>query len=175
MTNSAILIPSHSFITKAFIFLIAYFTPIAEMVHVMMFFILLDTISGIWASVKIECDKDKETYKDSKCKPPSWFSKVESHKLRKTVYKFVWYTIAVMTSLMMEKTFHLAWTSLSSIVGGFICFVELKSIFENITVITNDPIFMRILKVIQKKGSETIQEIGDDDKNIGENTNGTGK
>jgi len=80
-----------------------------------------------------------------------------------------------MVSLMMEQTFHLAWTSLSSIVGGFICFVEMKSIFENITVITNDPIFMRILKMIQKKGSETIQEIGEDDKQIGDNTNGTDK
>jgi hypothetical protein len=68
-----------------------------------------------------------------------------------------------MLSWMMEKTFSLTWSNLASLVCGFICFVELKSIFENVTKITNEPVFMKILKIIKRKGTETINEIGEDD------------
>jgi phage-related holin len=143
----------HSFLTKIAILVIAYFTPIAEMVHVMLIFLALDMISGIWASVKAG-------------------QKIKSHKLRQTVYKFLWYTIAVMTSWMMEKTFNLSLLNLACVTAGFICFVELKSIFENITRITGDPVFMRILKTFKHKGSETIRDIVEDDDN---NTTDNGK
>ncbi len=131
--------------SKIIILFIAYFAPIAAMVHVMLIFLALDTISGIWASLR-------EGHK------------LESHKLRKTVYKFLWYTIAVMSSWMMEHTYKLSWTNLSCLIAGFICFVELKSIFENITRITNEPIFTRILKLLKRKTTETINDITDNDK-----------
>jgi phage-related holin len=134
-----------SFLIKLLMLVIAYFTPIAEMILVMLIFLLLDTISGIWASLKTG-------------------QKLESHKLRKTVYKIIWYTIAVMLSWMMEKTFTLTWTNLASLVCGFITFVELKSIFENITRITNEPVFLKILKIIKRKSTEAINEIGEDDE-----------
>ena len=134
-----------SFLTKLLLLIIAYFTPIAEMILVMLIFLILDTISGIWASLKKG-------------------EKLESHKLRKTIYKIVWYTIAVMLSWMMEKTFTLTWTNLASLVCGFICFVELKSIFENITRITNEPVFMKILKIIKCKGNVTLYEIVEDNE-----------
>ena len=133
-----------SFCTKVAILFVAYFTPISEMIHVMLIFLLIDTVSGIWASLKAG-------------------QKIESHKLRKTVFKFLWYTIAVMIAWMMEHTFNISWSSLASLTAGFICFIELKSVFENITLITGDPIFMRILNIFKKKGSETIKEIGDDE------------
>ena len=130
-------------LAKILIFVIAYFTPIREMIHVMLIFLAVDFISGVWAA-----RKEKKI--------------IESIKLRHTVYKFIWYTVAVMVSWMMETTFKLGWTNLASIVAGFICFVELKSIFENITRITNEQVFKRISKMIQKKGSEIIKKIGDD-------------
>ena len=129
---------------KISVVFIAYFTPIAEMIHVMLIFLVVDTISGIWASLKSG-------------------EKLESRKLRKTVYKFLWYTVAVMAAWMMEKTYSLHWSNIASIVAGFICFVELKSIFENITRITNEPVFMKILKIFRRKGTETINEITDAD------------
>lgn len=131
----------------AFLF-IAYFAPIAEVVHVMLIFLAVDTISGIWASLKEG-------------------QKIESHKLRKTVMKFLWYTIAVMLAYMMEETFHLGWSRMANITAGFICFVELKSIFENITRITNEPVFKRILNLLKRKSSETISEITDEPESNG--------
>ena len=105
-----------TFESKLSIMFIAYFSPIASMVHCMLIFLAIDTISGIWAS-----------HKEGQ--------RIESHKLKKTVYKFIWYTVAIMASYMMERTFHLCWSNLSSIIGGFICFVELKSIFETQSII----------------------------------------
>lgn len=134
----------NAFCGKISVVFIAYFTPIAEMIHVMLIFLVVDTISGIWASLKSG-------------------EKLESRKLRKTVYKFLWYTVAVMAAWMMEKTYSLHWANIASIVAGFICFVELKSIFENITRITNEPVFMKILKIFKRKGTETINEITDAD------------
>ena len=134
----------NSFWSKLAILFIAYFTPIAEMVHVMLFFLALDTLSGIWASLKEG-------------------NKLESNKLRKTVLKFLWYTIAVMSAWMMEHTFNLSWSNIAAITAGFICFIELKSIFENITRITNEPIFRRILKLLKRKSTETVSEITDEE------------
>ena len=128
--------------SKVAILFVAYFTPISEMVHVMLIFLALDTISGIWASLKEG-------------------NKLESSKLRKTVLKFLWYSIAVMAAWMMEHSFKMSWSNLACLTAGFICFVELKSIFENITRITNEPIFKRILKLLKKKSTETISEITD--------------
>jgi phage-related holin len=130
--------------SQVVVLFIAYFSPIAEMVHVMIMFLVIDTISGICASLK---NGDK----------------FEAKKLVKTVVKFVWYSVAVMTAWMMEKTFGLCWISLAKLVAGFISFVELKSIFENITGITNEPVFKRILKMLKRKGSETIDEITNDE------------
>jgi phage-related holin len=143
--NGIILSVKSSWIAQCFIMVIAYFTDIREIVHVMLIFLAIDTISGIWASLK-----EKQ--------------KFESNRLRRTIYKFLWYTVAVMLAWMMEKTFSLGWANLASITGGFICFVELKSIFENITRITDEPIFMKILKIFKRKGTETIQEIDEDDE-----------
>ena len=145
LTESISAATFQSFFTKVLIMILAYFTPIAEMIHVMLIFLTIDTISGIWASLK-----SKE--------------KFESGKLRKTVSKFLCYTVAVMAAWMMEKTFNINWSNLASITGGFICFVELKSIFENIARITGEPVFIKILKIFKRKGAETIQEIGEDDE-----------
>ncbi len=150
LINQLCITPAQSFLTKLAIGIISYFTPISEMVNVMLIFLAVDTISGIWASLKSG-------------------QKIESHKLRKTVYKFIWYTVAVMLSWMMEKTFKIEWSNIASITAGFICFVELKSVFENISRITGDPVFLRIIKLFKKKGAETIQELGEDDQNINSN------
>jgi len=139
-----------SLITQLFVMIIAYFTPIREIVHVMLIFLTIDTISGIWASIKAK-------------------QKFESRKLQKTILKFLWYTVAVMLAWMMEKTFSLGWANLASITGGFICFVELKSIFENITRITDDYVFLKILKIIRRIGSKYINEINDKDKSTPDN------
>jgi toxin secretion/phage lysis holin len=116
-------------------FMLSYFSPIKEIVHVMIIFLAVDTISGVWAA-----------YKSGEA--------IESHKLRKTVYKLIWYTAAVMLTHMAETCFSLQWSSMTKIVAAFICFVELKSIFENIARITDEPVFKRLSRMFKKKTDE---------------------
>ena len=130
--------------SKLAVLLISYFAPVKEIVHVMLIFIVIDFISGVWAA-----RKRKET--------------LESRKFRKTLTKFLWYTVALILSFMMENTFNLSWSNLSGIIGGFICFIELKSIFENITHITGEPIFMKILGIIRKRGSDITSDLSEGD------------
>lgn len=124
-------------LTKFLFFLGSYFAPIATIIHVMLVFILIDLLSAIWAALK-----NKE--------------KIESHKMRKTVVKMFWYIAAVVMTHMMEVTFNLQFAHLAQITGGFICMVEIKSVFENITKITNEPVFIKIYKLFEKKAKETI-------------------
>ena len=131
---------------KMAVLLISYFAPVKDIVLVLLIFILVDFLSGVWAARKRG-------------------EKIRSGGFRKTLTKFLWYTIALILSFMMEKTFNLSWSNLSAIIGGFICFIELKSIFENITVITGEPVFMRILHVIKRMGSKTIHEISEEPPN----------
>jgi phage-related holin len=123
---------------------LSYFAPIATIIHVMFIFILIDLISGLWAA--------------KKAKIP-----IESLKMRKTVTKLIWYMVAVIMAHMMECTFGLNWAHLAQITGGFICMVEIKSVFENITKITNEPVFVRIYKVFEKK-AENITGVYTPDK-----------
>ena len=127
--------------------LLAYFCPIREVVHVLLIFLGIDFISGIWASVKEG-------------------NHVKSYKLRRTVYKFIWYTVAVMAAYMMEITFHLAWSRMANITGGVICIVELTSIFENISRITGEPIFKIIITIFRRKAPKSIQEMLDEEAKV---------
>jgi len=131
-------------LSKVAVPLISYLSPVKEIVHVLLIFIAVDFISGVWASRKRR-------------------EKIESRRFRKTLTKFLWYTVALILSYMMERTFHLSWSNLSGIVGGFICFIELKSIFENITVITGEPVFLKILNLIRRRGSKAMEDLSEDD------------
>jgi len=137
-------------LSKVAVLLISYLSPVKEIVHVLLIFIAVDFISGVWASRKRR-------------------EKIESRRFRKTLTKFLWYTVALILSYIMERTFHLSWSNLSGIVGGFICFIELKSIFENITVITGEPVFMKILNLIRRRGSKAMEDLSEDDPNTDDN------
>ena len=118
-------------------FILSYFAPIATIIHVMLIFILIDCLSAIWAAKKNNIP-------------------IESRKMRKTVIKMFWYISAVIMAHMMEVTFNLQFAHLAQIIGGFVCMVEIKSVFENITKITNEPVFMKIYKLFEKKATDSI-------------------
>ncbi|MFZ4400911.1 MAG: phage holin family protein [Bacteroidales bacterium] len=136
----------YSKLIKIITFLLSYFAPIAAIIHVMLIFILVDCLSAIWAA---------------------WKNKIpiESRKMRKTVIKMIWYIAAVIMAHMMEITFSLQWAHLAQVVGGFICMVEIKSVFENITKITNEPVFIIIYKLFEKKANDSM--------NLNNNENGS--
>lgn len=143
-------------LAKILAFIMAYFAPVSTIIHVMLIFILIDLISGIWADIK---QKQLLIIKKEQFNPVVRlylhivfiFECIESYKLRRTITKAIWYTVAVLMAHMMEKTFSLQFMHLVNFIGCFICLIEVKSVFENITKITNEPIFMKIYKIFAKK------------------------
>lgn len=47
-------------------------------------------------------------------------------------------------------------------VGGFICFIEIISILENTAVITENKVFLSLIKLLRGKAKNTYGEITDE-------------
>jgi len=101
---------------------------------IMSFFVAMDLISGSVAAIK-----RGENF--------------SSKKLRNTVTKFIGYSIAVIVAWVLQNNF-IEDFPLMRLVGVFICYIELKSINENVEALTNLNVFKAVLdqlKFEQKK------------------------
>jgi phage-related holin len=127
-----------SWILKILVLLASYFAPIAGIIHLVLGLILIDLLTGIYASVKLK-------------------EKFSARKLRYTVEKFVFYSIAIIAGYMMQLIFFDAF-NVSQIVAGYIALTESKSIYENISKITKIDIFMKIYKVIKERFESKIKD-----------------
>lgn len=101
---------------KCLLSIAAYIAPLYTMISCVLIFISLDFLTGVYAA---------------------YIQKIPivSHRMRKTVEKFVLYSVAILTGYMFELNFAV-WSNLAQIVAGFIASTELFSIYENITKIT---------------------------------------
>lgn len=105
-----------SLISKLCLAGLAYFSPIQHFIPILLIFLLVDFFTGMYASYKKKV-------------------KFESGKLRRTLEKFVLYSISIILSYIFEKEF-ISFIELTRIVAGFIISVELFSIYENVNKIT---------------------------------------
>lgn len=113
----------------------AYFAPVGDIFIVMILFVASDLVAGILVSRKqgIPCT---------------------SKRLRKTIAKLLCYMATVILLYLAEKTFSLEWMATHKFIGGFICMVELISILENLTIITEKRVFITIIKIIRGETSK---------------------
>lgn len=116
--------------------MIAYVSPLYEMFVVMMFFVLADLITGITASHKRQIPRS-------------------SRRLRKSITKLACYLTAMMLAYAAENAFQIEWFVAHRAIGAFICAVEFISILENFAVVTGNPIFLRIVKWIRGRASNS--------------------
>lgn len=86
--------------------------------------VAVDLITGVWSSVKNKI-------------------KIESHKLRKTVFKLLSYLSIVTLAALIDGAITAEWR-LSGFIGGFVAIVELCSIAENFGHITGNDLFEKI-------------------------------
>lgn len=93
--------------------------------------VLFDLVTGIWGALKTKV-------------------KIESHKLRKTVFKLLSYlsivTLAALIDGAITAQYHL-----SGFVGGFIAIVELCSVIENFGKITGNDLFEKLKNAVGNK------------------------
>lgn len=129
-------------VTRVAMVILAYISPIKEIFLVMLIFVLFDLFTGISASHK-------------KGVPRS------SRRARKSVVKLLCYLSAILLTYLAEKAFGIEWVATHKFIGAFICLVEMLSIFENLAVISDRPIFLKIIKLIRGKASEDSKLIKD--------------
>ena len=114
-----------------------------EIFTVMLAFVTVDLVAGILASRKahIPCN---------------------SRRLRQSVTKLVSYIAVLMLIYAAERAFDIEWLASYKLLGGFICFVELISILENLATLTEKPVFLKIIRLIRGKAREKHGSIVDD-------------
>ena len=114
-------------IVKIFILATTYMADIKHLFHVMFALVMIDLITGIWKSVKA-------------C---GWCS-IKSRTLKRSVIKLGAYTLAIISTYIIEKEIILSGIYVSRFVVGLICMVEAASIFENLSEITGNNVFLKI-------------------------------
>jgi hypothetical protein len=133
-----------NFFVKLFFSGLAYFAPMASMIHVVLIFIVLDLLTGLYSSYKQKIP-------------------IVSLKLRRTVEKFVCYSIAILIGYAFEINFA-HWSNLGQIIAGFIASIELLSIYENIRVITGLNLVTKVKQVITDSVTKLFKKDSKDPK-----------
>lgn len=120
------------YLFMATMWVISYFAPTFPMILLVGFFVFSDTITGIMASLKLG-------------------NSFQSKKLRTTVGKFSAYGIGIFVAHVIDTNFLMGEFPGMKLIAGFICFIELKSINENIEIITKLNLFQKITSQFQFK------------------------
>lgn len=113
------------------IWIIAFFAPTAVFLLIVGFFIVCDMITGI-----IAANARKE--------------RIHSRKLSRTVSKFIAYSVGILVAHVVNKMFFPEFPAMQ-LMSGFIAFIEIKSIDENIKDITGYSLFKGILDKLKSK------------------------
>jgi len=133
------------FIGKVLLACMAYFAEAKNLFHAVLFFIVLDWITGVYASYKLR--NKRLVLMNGKMVQTPWFT---AFKLQKTIHKFVFYMMAIAAAYVFRMEF-MEGMALGKIVAGYIALTELRSIFENIGKIMGVSIFNEIWLIIKDK------------------------
>lgn len=132
MTIDAII----NWILKFIAVIIAALAPIATVINLVLLLIVIDLFTGTYASIK-----NKEPF--------------SARKLRYTVEKFVFYSVAIIAGYILQIIFFDA-INVAQMVAGYISLTESKSIYENISKILKTDILKEVWKLIKLKFDKKI-------------------
>ena len=110
---------------------ISYISPIVTLINLVLMLIVIDLLTGIYASIKTH-------------------DKFSARKLRYTVEKFVFFSIAIIAGYILQRIFA-DYLNVSQIVAGYIAFTEAKSIYENLSRILKIDFIGAIWQTIKEK------------------------
>lgn len=116
--------------------LLMYFQPIKDTYILMVIVVAMDFVTGVGASARRKIPRSSSRFKNSIIKCFCYFGAV-----------FVFWQFEV--RLGME---HVIGTY--RVIAGFIAIVEIISILENMAVITGNPIFLKIVRLIRGRARE---------------------
>lgn len=113
------------------VFLAAFTAPLTPVMGAMVFLIIADFITAIYAAHKVG-------------------EKVQSSKMGRTVSKFFFYNLAVASAFVIEMVI-IPEIPLMRVSAGFIAMTELRSIYENFAKIYGIDIWSKVKHLFSKK------------------------
>ena len=127
------------FLLQLLTFILLYLTPISNFVNLVLILIACDLITGIYASLK-----EGQKFKAS--------------KLRDTLEKFIFYSIAIIIAYLLQSIVHVG-SEMPRIVALYIGSIEVKSTYENISRITKTDIATSLWLILKEKLDMWIVEL----------------
>jgi phage-related holin len=132
-----------SFIITLFFAALTEFAPLKNMVHALFFLVLVDLLTGVWASV-------------------SNGNKITARRFSRSLIKTFIYLLTIITVWTANK--HILSSesvalSIDTIICGFIAITELKSIFENLQRISKQPILSILLERLSAEATWKKDEL----------------
>jgi len=124
---------------KPYLFwLLALIAPIAAIMLTIAFLIVVDFITGAYASYKNK-------------------TPISSERIAHTISKFFIYNLVVLSAFLLEK-YIVEEIPFQRIITGFIAIAEIKSILENFNKIYGINPFKVLVKLIKKKSLKNLEE-----------------
>jgi len=109
---------------------LGYFSPLRGIAMALLVAVIIDFISGVWASIKRK-------------------EKITSHTMRNSVTKLLCYTMTIVFCWVVQKEILVfEWAKLVNLATALIALSELKSVLENFGTITGNRVFNSIFEEI---------------------------
>lgn len=118
---------------------LTYLTPLHGVFWLMIILLLADFLTGIGASAKQHIPRS-------------------SKRLRRSASKMLCYFGIIYLFWEFEQQLGMEWIATYKFVAGFIFIVEVISILENMFVITEHPVFAKLIKLVRGKASSHHKE-----------------
>lgn len=127
-----------NFIKDLLLLLMTFLAPVKSTILAVYFLILVDLITGLWASYKEKQD-------------------ITSSGLSRTIGKILIYSITIVISYIVHKFLLIGFEiPIESLVSGFIAITETKSIFENINRISNNQVMKDLVKILSNERQKKL-------------------
>lgn len=118
---------------------LTYLTPLHGVFWLMIILLLADFLTGIGASAKQHIPRS-------------------SKRLRRSASKMLCYFGIIYLFWEFEQQLGMDWVATYKFVAGFIFIVEVISILENMFVITEHPVFAKLIKLVRGKAASHHKE-----------------
>ena len=154
--------------TKLGLIAASILAPYATLMYFLFFLVILDMATGIWGSFN---ERIRTEYKDKKLtfwhKCQIFWHNIESNKMRYTVSKLLCYMSLILAVAGFEffvLPLSIQGYTITKIIAGLLCIIEIRSLAENLGKITNKSFYTAIFNIFKKKVEETVQITVPDDK-----------
>jgi hypothetical protein len=156
-----------SWSAKLFSIVLAFLAPLASLIHVILALLIVDAVTSIYYQMN-NAASGKTTTKE---RVRARINVIESGKLRKTLEKMFFYVLIIIVFYSFDlyvlkikplDDVSISTFSITNMSAVLIALVEMTSIASNVSKITGNPVFEKIVAIFKKKADKQF-DIDDDD------------